>query len=121
MYMNHFALGMRVPKCNITSPKDCMAIFLKSFAPADISGLTLSGGIVEDMYIIVIMGGSLGFMRNVYRLILANREFCALLAKDMPIIENNRLAKMPELEPYGILDENGGFIGGNSCFGLTLE
>ncbi|MBQ2985739.1 MAG: hypothetical protein IJD61_04845 [Clostridia bacterium] len=121
MYIARFALGMRIPGDRLASPRECMKLFLKGFEQADISGLILSGGMVEDMFIIVIMGGGLGFMRNVHRRILANREFCALLAEDMPIIENNRLAKMPELEPYGTLDENGSFIGGNCCFGLTVE
>lgn len=121
MYIARFALGMRVPKDKLTSPEECMRVFLKSFTQSDISGLMLSGGMVEDMYIIVIMGGGLSSMRNVHRRILANSEFCALLADDMPIIENNRLSKMPELEPYGTLDENGGFIGGNCCFGLTVD
>jgi len=121
MYISRFALGMRIPNEKLTTPQECMKIFLKNFSQADISGLILSGGIVEDMYIIVIMGGGLSLMRNVYRRILSNKEFCALLADELPIIENNRLAKMPELEPYGTLDENGTFIGGNCCFGLTVN
>ena len=87
----------------------------------NISGLGLSGGWVEDVYVIVIMGGSLSFMRNVYRRILANEDFCALLCKDRPFIENNRLARMPELESFGMVDENGAFLGGNCCFGLTVR
>lgn len=121
MYIERFALGMRIPAEKIISPEDCMSIFLKSFSQPDIYGLTLSGGMVGDMYIIVIMGGSLSFMRNVHRRILANAAFCALLSDELPIIENNRLARMPELESYGTLDENGGFIGGNCCFGLTVK
>jgi len=121
MYIARFALGMRIPKERLTTPQECMKLFLKNFSQADISGLILSGGVVDDMYIIVIMGGGLGTMRSVYRRILSNREFCALLADELPIIENNRLAKMPELEPYGTLDENGSFIGGNCCFGLTVN
>ncbi len=121
MYIERFALGMRIPAEKLISQKDCMRLFLNSFTQPDIYGLTLSGGIVEDMYIIAIMGGGLSFMRNVHRRILANAEFCSLLADELPIIENNRLAKMPELEPYGTLDESGGFIGGNCCFGLTVK
>ncbi|MBQ3132191.1 MAG: hypothetical protein IJC24_05730 [Clostridia bacterium] len=121
MYIARFALGMRIPKEKLTTPQECMKLFLKNFSQTDISGLILSGGMVDDMYIIVIMGGSLGMMRNVYRRILSNKEFCTLLADELPIIENNRLAKMPELEPYGTLDENGAFIGGNCCFGLTVN
>ena len=121
MYISRFALGMRIPKEKLTTPQECMKIFLNNFSQADISGLILSGGMVEDMYIIVIMGGGLSHMRNVYRRILSNDEFCGLLADELPIIENNRLARMPELEPYGTLDENGSFIGGNCCFGLTVN
>ena len=121
MYISRFALGMRIPKEKLTTPQECMKIFLKSFSQADISGLILSGGMVENTYTIVIRGGGLSFMRNVYRRILSNKEFCALLADELPIIENNRLAKMPELEPFGTLDENGTFIGGNCCFGLTVN
>ena len=121
MYIARFALGMRIPVNKLTSPEECMKLFLKSFSQSDITGLILSGGIVDDMYIIVIMGGGLSFMRNVHRRILANKEFCNMLADELPIIENNRLAKMPELESYGTLDESGGFMGGNSCFGLTVD
>jgi len=121
MYIARFALGMRIPKEKITSPVECMKLFLKGFTQTDISGLILSGGMVEDMFIIVIMGGGLSFMRNVHRKIQANKKFYAMLADELPIIENNRLAKMPELELYGTLDENGTFIGGNCCFGLTME
>ena len=41
--------------------------------------------------------------------------------KDRPFIENNRLARMPELESFGMVDENGAFLGGNCCFGLTVR
>lgn len=109
MFIDHFALGMRIPKENMDiGPKGCMEKLL-------------SGGWVEDVYVIVIMGGSLSFMRNVYRRILANEDFCALLCKDRPFIENNRLARMPELESFGMVDENGAFLGGNCCFGLTVR
>ena len=121
MYIERFALGMRIPMENYTSAEDCMTVFLNSFTQSDLSGLTLSGGIVNNMYIIVIMGGGLGQMRTVHKRILANSEFICLLADEMPIIENNRLAKMPELEAYGALDETGGFIGGNCCFGLKVR
>ena len=102
MFIDHFALGMRIPKENMDiGPKGCMEKLLSGLTRYNISGLGLSGGWVEDVYVIVIMGGSLSFMRNVYRRILTNEDFCALLCKDRPFIENNRLARMPELESFG--------------------
>ena len=122
MFVDHVALWMRIPKENMDiGPKGCMEKLLSGLTRYNISGLGLSGGWVEDVYVIVIMGGSLSFMRNVYRRILANEDFCALLCKDRPFIENNRLAKMPELESFGMVDENGAFLGGNCCFGLTVR
>ena len=106
MFIDHFALGMRIPKENMDiGPKGCMEKLLSGLTRYNISGL----------------GGSLSFMRNVYRRILANEDFCALLCKDRPFIENNRLARMPELESFGMVDENGAFLGGNCCFGLTVR
>lgn len=68
MFIDHFALGMRIPKENMDiGPKGCMEKLLSGLTRYNISGLGLSGGWVEDVYVIVIMGGSLSFMRNVYR------------------------------------------------------
>ncbi len=83
MFIDHFALGMRIPKENMDiGPKGCMEKLLSGLTRYNISGLGLSGGWVEDVYVIVIMGGSLSFMRNVYRRILANEDFCALPGKN---------------------------------------
>ena len=63
MFIDHFALGMRIPKENMDiGPKGCMEKLLSGLTRYNISGLGLSGGWVEDVYVIVIMGGSLSFI-----------------------------------------------------------
>lgn len=86
MFIDHFALGMRIPKENMDiGPKGCMEKLLSGLTRYNISGLGLSGGWVEDVYVIVIMGGSLSFMRNVYRRILANEDFVRCSARIGPL------------------------------------
>lgn len=54
MFIDHFALGMRIPKENMDiGPKGCMEKLLSGLTRYNISGLGLSGGWVEDVYVIV--------------------------------------------------------------------
>ena len=122
VFIDRFALGMRIPREKMAGgPEGCMELLLSSFDRYDLSGLKLLGGEVGDMFIAVIMGGGLGCMRTVYRRIQNNAGLQAILADSLPVIENNRLAKLPELEYYGMVNENGEFEGGNSCFGLHVK
>ncbi len=122
MLIDHFALGMRIPQRSMAAGEmACLEKLLSGLSRESMAGLSLYGGWVDDVYVIVIMGGSFGRMRTVYRRILQNRQFRALLAADMPFIENNRLMRMPELQHFGCANEEGGFEGGNRCFGLKIK
>ena len=60
------------------------------------------------------------FLCDLARRLIKTRD-CVIIQRRIYFIENNRLAKMPELESFGMVDENGAFLGGNCCFGLTVR
>ena len=101
MEVIRFGLGFRVPAENVRingGEEGCIRLLLKGIQHKNISGLTMKWGYDGDVFVIVIMGGGLGQSRRLYRDVKENREFFDILAKDMPVIEINRLMKLPEFE-----------------------
>jgi len=97
MHTDRFALGMRLPLVDGAPPEGCLDSLLGAVSPKNMRGLTLHAGTVEDMYVVVIMGGGLSQMRRLYAEISACKAFSALLAPKLSYIGNNRVSHLPEL------------------------
>lgn len=97
MHVEKFGLGMRLPLINGEPPEGSLDTLKSVLAKVNTKNLTLHAGTVEDMYVIVIMGGGLSQMRKLYAAISSCGKFTHLLAKELAYIGNNRISHLPEL------------------------
>lgn len=51
----------------------------------------------KNIYLFVIMGGSLKTMRRIYKKLLKNKSLISRLDKELPFIESNRIARFEEM------------------------
>lgn len=100
MEITRCALGMRMDEG--VDREGAKRLLLEGLKGVELDGLTLWGGEADGVFTLVIMGGKLKRTREIYRRILDNREFTALLLRDMPFIENNRVAKLSGMTQYAI-------------------
>ncbi len=131
MQIKRFALGIRFDLLK-ERPDDSYVkrLFEEIFSVVtlnDVKGLSLYGGFDptagadENIYLAVIMGGSLSTMRRVFQKIDDDAGIGMYLAHSHPYLENNRLLGIEGLTYFGTVQSNGKITGGNEdCFGLVV-
>ncbi|MBQ9833104.1 MAG: hypothetical protein IJO48_05155 [Clostridia bacterium] len=117
MEIKRFALGLRFKKNaeqqNERTVKNIFEHIFKAVTLSELKGLSLWGGndpYSDNVYVAVIMGGSLKKMRRIYKNIISDESLLNCLEKDMPIIENNRIAHIEDPVSFGTVGENDSFI-----------
>lgn len=101
MIVKRFGLGYRMPRENVDKmggEENCLQLLFNGISPKNLSGLTAKWGWDGDVFVMVIMGGGLGQSRRLYRDTQNNTGLFDLLDKELPVIEINRLMKLPEFE-----------------------
>lgn len=136
MNITRFALGMRFSALAQQPPEEfARKVFEGIFSLltlSELEGLCLYGGEdpfsksepqnhAGDVYLAVIMGGSLKVMRKVYAAISNDAALDMYLVHNMPFVENNRLATVEGLNYLGKIRPNGKVEGGDGTLdGLTV-
>ncbi len=94
---------------------------------SELDGLLIYGGQdpltdpAENVFLAVIMGGSLSTMRRIYAKISADAAIGMYLAHTHPFIENNRLLQWQNPSFYGEVQKDGTLRGGDGTLrGLTV-
>lgn len=131
MKIDHFGLGLRFDL--LSSPIDAKAeknIFEEIFSVLtlpDVKGLRIWGGRDstaqdgENIYLVVIEGGSLGEMRKIFRKLDDDAAISMYLSHNHPFIENNRLAHVEGLTFFGVPQSDGTLAGGErDCFSIVI-
>lgn len=131
MQLKRLGLGIRFDFLSSASEEEhARQAFEEIFSVLTVSeldGLLIYGGQdpltdpAENVFLAVIMGGSLSTMRRIYEKINADAAIGMYLAHTHPFIENNRLMQWQEPSFYGEVQKDGTLRGGNGTLdGLTV-
>ena len=131
MQLKRFGLGIRFDFLSPASQQEhARRAFEEIFSVltlSELEGLLIYGGQdpmtdpVENVFLAVIMGGSLKTMRRIYKKISADAAICMYLAPTHPFIENNRLYHWEGACFYGEVHKDGTLQGGDGTLsGLTV-
>ncbi|MBE5785159.1 MAG: glycerate kinase [Clostridiales bacterium] len=131
MQLKRLGLGMRFDYLSGAAEREhARQAFEEIFSVltlSELEGLSLYGGQdpltepEENVFLAVIMGGSLTTMRRIYRKISADAAIGMYLAHTDPYIENNRLAAWEGAHFYGTVEKDGTVSGGDDTLcGLTV-
>lgn len=131
MQLRRLGLGMRFDYLSGTEREHARQAFEEIFSVltlSELEGLSLYGGQdplsdpEENVFLAVIMGGSLTVMRRIYRKLSADAAIGMYLAHTHPFIENNRLISWEGERFYGTVGKNGAVSGGDddTLSGLTV-
>ncbi len=102
-----FDLGKR-PQ-NEKNIKNIFDKIIETVTLSELKGLSLLGkkddiyAIDANIYVAVIMGGSLKTMKRIYKKLSGNEKLVSCLDKSMPFIENNRIAHFEEMTVMDVL------------------
>ncbi len=131
MQLKRLGLGMRFDYLSGAEREHARQAFEEIFSVltlSELEGLSLYGGQdpfsepEENVFLAVIMGGSLTAMRRIYRKISADAAIGMYLAHTHPFIENNRLISWEGERFYGTVGKDGAVSGGDddTLSGLTV-
>ena len=118
MELKRFGLGIRFDlmsdAVDDTSARYMLEEVFSVLTVSELKGLSVYGGISnadkaagQNIYTVVIMGGSLKEMRKIYEKLDNDAGINMYLASTLPYIENNRLADMEGLLYFGEVKADG--------------
>lgn len=131
MQLKRLGLGIRFDFLSAASEREhAQQAFEEIFSVltlSELEGLLIYGGQdpltdpAENVFLAVIMGGSLSTMRRIYEKINADAAIGMYLAHTHPFIENNRLLHWQTPSFYGEVQKDGTLRGGDGTLdGLTV-
>lgn len=131
MQLKRLGLGLRFDFLTAASEREhARQAFEEIFSVltlSELEGLLIYGGQdpltdpAENVFLAVIMGGSLSAMRRIYAKLSADAAIGMYLAHTHPFIENNRLLQWKDDSFYGEVQKDGTLRGGDGTLdGLTV-